>query len=536
MKSFSKKLITVLILLSSFSIFAQDPSVQVMFKVDGENVDQIYKPKEGDITPDLNLTLGLDENATNGPDIDSFDLPGSPPSLFVQCASQISFVGSDTRVIRDVKHLDDDSLVWHLRLEFGDPEREDCSASNGNIILDWDSAGNPFAADTFTTYTVLLVDFKDIIAGAAPINMKNQTSHEFIFSDKNEIRDVFISMKKKAPDDPNPPVAIDDSVSALTGQTITIDVLNNDFDVDDPNKTNISIAPGDNYNVVDNKIEFTAGNSAGTETIIYSITDDTNLTATATVTVQVNENVVFTRTHDSTASPAEGLLVTIKVDYSSKIDPNADTFILEETFPRFDDALGFWKIPFDSENNPLVGGDNPPNSVEQDEEGALLTTDPPSPVIKFIWEGTLPPSGFSFTYQLTGSDTDLAKKEILGTINGGQPVITTFEIESCTFHQADTNQNWKMDIPEVFRVIDLFNNNLFYAIDNSNTEDGFSPSETQPSAISGFHSADINSNWKIDIPEVFRVIDLFNNNLFYFCAQDENTDDGYIPVDTNPNL
>ena len=534
MKNIIKSLIGIIFLLSGLITFAQDiPSIQVEFNLNGENLDSVYEIE------DFKLTIGLDENGDNGPTLDGFDIPGVPPSVFIPCSAFVSFVGNETPLIKDVKHLNDDSLVWQLQIEFGDPSREDCAATGGDIILDWGQDGgatNPFSAAEFNDYTVQLVDFGSIIAGGAPVDLKATTSHTFTFNSPHEIRDqVYISMTKQVN---SPPVARDDRANTLVGQPVTISVLENDFDIDDPEKVNLSIVPNDAFQIEGGNIIFTPAGAAGAETFTYAISDGIS-EATATVTVDVVDNVVFTRNHPRTASPTEeGLVVTIIVNYSAGINPQEDTITLTETLPRFDDALGFWKIPFSAENLPDISGEGIPNSLE-DGAGQPLTAEPSTSAVTFRWTPPLPESGFTFNYRITGDEGDVTEKTISGVINGGPEVVTNFNIESCTFHDADSDPNeggnWKIDISEILRIIQLFNRNKFYKPEVG-TQDGFAPAEEAPNLTSGFHDADSDPNegrnWKIDISEILRIIQLFNKNKFYDCAP--NTQDGFTPSEISP--
>ena len=217
--------------------------------------------------------------------------------------------------------------------------------------------------------------------------------------------------------------------------------------------------------------------------------------------------------------------------------------ILTETFPRFDDALGFWTIaPEASGPNGLdITGDtnNLPDSITDAEDNGLTAT-PTSPVAVFTWNPPLPPSGFTFQYRIVGGANDVVEKSISGSINHGDSIdgpeiVTKFAPETCTFHDADSDEmeggNWKIDISEIFRMIELFNSNGFYQ--PASTPDGFAPADQAPELNSGFHDADSDptegNNWKIDISEIFRLIELFNNNSFYCCDPDPNSQDGYVP-------
>ncbi len=88
----------------------------------------------------------------------------------------------------------------------------------------------------------------------------------------------------------DPPVAINDSASAIIGVPKTIDVLDNDFDIDGPSLTitAVSGASQGTTAIVANQIVYTAEISAvGTDTFTYTISDGF-LSDTATVTVSIS--------------------------------------------------------------------------------------------------------------------------------------------------------------------------------------------------------------------------------------------------------
>lgn len=313
--------------------FAQNP---VEFNLTGENLDSVYS------IADFKLTIGLEADATNGPQLDEFDLPGSPPSLFVNFKDTVFFTGNETPLIEEFKDLDENSAVWQLRIEFGDPTLS--GANSGDITISWESAGgvNPFSDAGFDEYTVQMISFAEILTGGQPLDMKSSTSKTFSPSSPNQVlEDLYIALTKLTD---TPPVARDDAAVSFIGQSINIDVLKNDTDIDDGSNANLMIISetSDNADVAsDGKSINFSSSVAGSELFTYTVSDGTN-EVTASVAVVV-DNLVFTRSlSESMPNPSDGAVVTVTVSYSAA--PGED-IILEENFPRFDDALGFWTIP-----------------------------------------------------------------------------------------------------------------------------------------------------------------------------------------------
>jgi hypothetical protein len=103
----------------------------------------------------------------------------------------------------------------------------------------------------------------------------------------------------------------------------------------------------------------------------------------------------------------------------------------------------------------------------------------------------------------------------------------SFTFAGLAIHSADINSNNIIDLTELLRVIQFFNLNGFHC--QTGTEDGFQPGtggdiSCQP------HSSDYNpQNWVINLPELLRLIQLFNVGGYIVCP-DANTEDGFCPV------
>ena len=92
-------------------------------------------------------------------------------------------------------------------------------------------------------------------------------------------------------------------------------------------------------------------------------------------------------------------------------------------------------------------------------------------------------------------------------------------IGPATYHTADTDHNWRLSLLELTRVIELYNTRNgttrtgCYAV-QAGSEDGFAPEPTRTSSaavtLASYHSADSDQNGKISLLELTRVIELYN--------------------------
>lgn len=93
-----------------------------------------------------------------------------------------------------------------------------------------------------------------------------------------------------------------------------------------------------------------------------------------------------------------------------------------------------------------------------------------------------------------------------------------------THHSADTNQDNRIGLSELLRVIQFFNSGGFHCAPG--TEDGYGPGivgdQTCPP-----HAADYNpQDWRISLSELLRVIQFYNSGGYHACPG-QGTEDGY---------
>ena len=127
------------------------------------------------------------------------------------------------------------------------------------------------------------------------------------------------------------PEANDDLTSTLKNTPVTIDVLDNDSDVDGDELTIYSVDDGLNgvVSIDDNKVIYTPNAGfVGEDTFDYVVRDLENEEATATVTVKVNDSNSSPVAVDDSAITAEGSSVTINV-LANDIDPEDDDLLID---------------------------------------------------------------------------------------------------------------------------------------------------------------------------------------------------------------
>ncbi len=147
--------------------------------------------------------------------------------------------------------------------------------------------------------------------------------------------------------------------------------------------------------------------------------------------------------------------------------------------------------------------------------------------LEWTWT-TPPPSPVTFTYVLSVPANSTGAKEI-AAIAGLQSAGTTVQLlvkpdplivnERASYHSADTNSDWKLGLLELARVIELYNtrsggsrSGAYAVLDGS--EDGFAPEPARAinasAALARYHSADTDRNGRLSLLELARVIELYN--------------------------
>ena len=95
-------------------------------------------------------------------------------------------------------------------------------------------------------------------------------------------------------------------------------------------------------------------------------------------------------------------------------------------------------------------------------------------------------------------------------------------------HNADQNGDKVVDLPELLRLIQLFNLGAYHCAENAGaTEDGYLPGEDMGQTDCLPHASDYSvQDWSIDLFELLRIIQLFNAWNYHPCPGGE---DGFCP-------
>ena len=125
------------------------------------------------------------------------------------------------------------------------------------------------------------------------------------------------------------PIAVDDAVSATPGQTLTIDVLANDLEVDGEDLTITQIVQGGGQGtatIENGTVSYvTNGDGAGVDTVVYEVCDPQNNCAQATIRVTIgdDDNVVPDANDDEAETPPGASVLIDVIANDTDEDPSA---------------------------------------------------------------------------------------------------------------------------------------------------------------------------------------------------------------------
>jgi hypothetical protein len=97
------------------------------------------------------------------------------------------------------------------------------------------------------------------------------------------------------------------------------------------------------------------------------------------------------------------------------------------------------------------------------------------------------------------------------------------------YHTADQDQNHRVNLVELLRVIQFYNMGNFHcAIPPESTEDGYAPGVGDLSCA--WHDSDYAPrDWRIGLSELLRLIQFFNTGGYSYCPE-SGTEDGFCPA------
>ena len=105
-------------------------------------------------------------------------------------------------------------------------------------------------------------------------------------------------------------------------------------------------------------------------------------------------------------------------------------------------------------------------------------------------------------------------------------VVTAYFAEEPLYHSADSNADGVVNLSEVLRVVQFLNSDGYHCAEEG-IEDGYAPGEGGRSCTP--HSSDYNpKDWRINLSELLRLIQLFNVGGYYACPdEDPPAEDGF---------
>lgn len=107
--------------------------------------------------------------------------------------------------------------------------------------------------------------------------------------------------------------------------------------------------------------------------------------------------------------------------------------------------------------------------------------------------------------------------------------LTSMPICDCVFpdspHPLDANANWRIELGEVLRIIQLYNSDGFHC--EPGTEDGYGigpgSTNTCPRLLADYEAP----NWRISLSEVLRIVQFYNSYGYFECFE---APDGYCLI------
>jgi hypothetical protein len=155
-----------------------------------------------------------------------------------------------------------------------------------------------------------------------------------------------------------------------------------------------------------------------------------------------------------------------------------------------------------------------------------------------VANGTQPSYTVPAALATTAGTYDVVVTNSAGTVTSLPIVVSVVQA-----HSADSDQNLRIDLFELTRVIELYNTRAgtvrtgAYALATTTTEDGFAadPARTGSTTVtlSHYHTADTNADARISLVELTRVIELFNTRAGTARTGtyrvESGTEDGFAP-------
>ncbi len=170
-----------------------------------------------------------------------------------------------------------------------------------------------------------------------------------------------------------------------------------------------------------------------------------------------------------------------------------------------------------------VVGNPLPVAVAVGQPAALgvVTLGKPAPTYQWRKDGAIVPGATAATLSLAATQlADAGAYDVIVSNPTGTAVSAPATVVVGAPHSADTDQNFRINLFELTRVIELYNTRHVttrtgaYAVATAASEDGFNPDATRPGSavvsLTRLHSADSDRDGKLSLFELTRVIELYN--------------------------
>ena len=234
---------------------------------------------------------------------------------------------------------------------------------------------------------------------------------------------------------------------------------------------------------------------------------DPGATAEDNIDGDISGNILVTGVVDTSTPGEYTLTYTVSDAAGNAADPVVRTVIVEDTTVPVVTLVGDAEITMQCNDSYVELGAT-----------AVDSCDTNLPDVNIDASGVI--TAMAGVYEVIYSVTDASG-------NQSAPVTRTVIVAgSCIpeFQNADQNQDNKIELSELLRVIQFYNSYGLHC--QEGTEDGYAPGPGSDYSCAP-HTSDYNpQNWQIDLTELLRIIQFYNVDGYHVCRE-EGTEDGY---------
>ena len=124
----------------------------------------------------------------------------------------------------------------------------------------------------------------------------------------------------------------------------------------------------------------------------------------------------------------------------------------------------------------------------------------------------------------------LKKLIVVLVLVGGLLTLPTF-----AQHSADISADGQIELSELLRVVQLYNNHGLYCDPELLSEDGYIPGVDHDREDCNPHDSDYGpQDWRVNLTELLRVVQFFNSDGYHLCYESESEDGYCVGVDPRP--